>query len=726
VLSGVYVSGPASSVQSSPATFLASVVGLGPTGTVQFRDGFAGAYSNLGTPSLLAASNPAVANASITTSSLAPGSHSIAASYSGDALNVAAATEIPKLHVVLAQPQVVLEMPASSLSGTEVALAATVAGRDPTGVVQFMDGAAPLGPPVALIQGVATLRIPIVPTGNHSITASYAGDGQNAPGVSPARSHVVSDALATRVSISSSANPATFGAGITISVAVTGNGTPTGSVTLRDLGMNLGDRALSSGGATFSLGSLSGGVHRLTADYSGDGSNTAATSDTLFQEVAVPAPAFLGIAASTSGAGSGSVTSNPPGLDCGATCSAGFLSGSTVTLTATPSGGSVFVGWIGACSGTGTCTIAMTDARSAGARFELPGAGVTILPASLAFGGQSMNTTAPSRTVTLTNNSGAPVHVTSVEAALGFGATHDCVNVANGATCAIVVAYTPNAQGAAAANVALLFSQGGSTRVSVIPVTGTGERSLSTHYYRAILRRDPDAPGKAFWDAEAVRMQSMGANVNEAWFAMAQFFFFGAEYATFNRDNAGFVTDLYRTFFNRDPDSGGLGFWVSQIGSGMPREVVLASFMFSTEFSSFAQAIFGNTTARAEVDVVMDFYRGLLARLPDPDGFTAWVNNFRTAQCAGTGVAVVDMVEAISAGFVGSGEYTGKNRTNAQYVGDLYNAFLRRGGDLGGVQFWINDLNSGARTRENVRQNFVASAEFQARVGAIVNQGCLP
>jgi hypothetical protein len=42
------------------------------------------------------------------------------------------------------------------------------------------------------------------------------------------------------------------------------------------------------------------------------------------------------------------------------------------------------------------------------------------------------------------------------------------------------------------------------------------------------------------------------------------------------------------------------------------------------------------------------------------------------------------------------------------------------------VQFWIGQLNTGARTRENVRQQFLASAEFQARVSAIIAQGCLP
>ena len=67
-------------------------------------------------------------------------------------------------------------------------------------------------------------------------------------------------------------------------------------------------------------------------------------------------------------------------------------------------------------------------------------------------------------------------------------------------------------------------------------------------------------------------MATLGANVNEVWFAMAQQFYFSAEYAAFNRDNTGFVTDMYTTFFNRPPDSGGLAYWVGLLSSGMPRE----------------------------------------------------------------------------------------------------------------------------------------------------------
>lgn len=50
---------------------------------------------------------------------------------------------------------------------------------------------------------------------------------------------------------------------------------------------------------------------------------------------------------------------------------ASYLSGTTVTLTATPASDSTFAGWSGACTGTGSCTLSIDAAKSATATFNL-------------------------------------------------------------------------------------------------------------------------------------------------------------------------------------------------------------------------------------------------------------------------------------------------------------------------------------------------------------------
>jgi hypothetical protein len=79
------------------------------------------------------------------------------------------------------------------------------------------------------------------------------------------------------------------------------------------------------------------------------------------------------IAVARAGLGSGRVTSWPPGVSCGDTCTAEFYAPSVVTLTATPAGASRFEGWSGDCAGAApTCTIAADRARSAVATFRAP------------------------------------------------------------------------------------------------------------------------------------------------------------------------------------------------------------------------------------------------------------------------------------------------------------------------------------------------------------------
>ena len=72
------------------------------------------------------------------------------------------------------------------------------------------------------------------------------------------------------------------------------------------------------------------------------------------------------------GSGTGTVTSDPTGIDCGVTCSFNFEESTVVTLTAVVDTGSTFTGWSGeGCTGTGTCVVNMGTAdKSVTATFE--------------------------------------------------------------------------------------------------------------------------------------------------------------------------------------------------------------------------------------------------------------------------------------------------------------------------------------------------------------------
>ena len=73
-----------------------------------------------------------------------------------------------------------------------------------------------------------------------------------------------------------------------------------------------------------------------------------------------------GLTVTLAGAGTGTVTSSPTGINCPGTCSGTFTNVSQVTLTAAPATGFGFVGWSGACTGTATtCSVAATAAVTA-------------------------------------------------------------------------------------------------------------------------------------------------------------------------------------------------------------------------------------------------------------------------------------------------------------------------------------------------------------------------
>jgi hypothetical protein len=104
------------------------------------------------------------------------------------------------------------------------------------------------------------------------------------------------------------------------------------------------------------------------------------------------------------GTGSGTVMGSPAGINCGAACYQAVTQGTAISLTATAISGSTFMGWSGACSGTGTCAVTIGSATDVRATFDTdrvdrpltpnPTPVVTsVLPGSLSAGGAATTLT---------------------------------------------------------------------------------------------------------------------------------------------------------------------------------------------------------------------------------------------------------------------------------------------------------------------------------------------
>jgi phospholipase C len=83
-----------------------------------------------------------------------------------------------------------------------------------------------------------------------------------------------------------------------------------------------------------------------------------------------PPSGSVQLSVQAAGAGAGMISSNPAGINCGQACSASFVEGTQVSLTAAPMGNSFFAGWAGACSGSGICKVRLTKNTSVTAAFN--------------------------------------------------------------------------------------------------------------------------------------------------------------------------------------------------------------------------------------------------------------------------------------------------------------------------------------------------------------------
>ncbi|WP_127115749.1 DUF4214 domain-containing protein [Shimia sediminis] len=223
--------------------------------------------------------------------------------------------------------------------------------------------------------------------------------------------------------------------------------------------------------------------------------------------------------------------------------------------------------------------------------------------------------------------------------------------------------------------------------------------------YRATLDREPDYAGHRSWTEALIGGQTL-ENIVSGFVNSVEFqSTYGAT------SNTEFVTLLYNNVLDRNPSASEMAPWVAALDNNtQTREQVVLGFSESAEFqnntSGSALSYSWSGYQSYWTDNMFRLYQAVLDRAPDIAGLWNWT----------AALANGETLEWAASGLMASTEFQNiyGSTTNTQFVTLLYNNVLDRAPDAAGLASWLNALESGSMTREEIVLGFSESLEFIA------------
>ncbi len=263
-------------------------------------------------------------------------------------------------------------------------------------------------------------------------------------------------------------------------------------------------------------------------------------------------------------------------------------------------------------------------------------------------------------------------------------------------------------------------------------------KAFVKRFYKEVMNREGDEGGVNYWADALLSKEKTGADV-------ANFFALSPEFEAKNLNNDAFVRVMYKAFFNREADAGGYEVWMNWLSNGRTRKSVVAEFVNSEEFKTLCmnyginpgQIIVSpeeqntpqpNTNPQSPEtppllldpkgvnDVKLDeyverLYQKVLERGSEPSGKAYWKQVIKNGN-DGNGKQF-DAAIAAREGFFDSPEYTAKNKSDEDFLTDVYHAFFNREPDAGGYTYWLNRMKNENYPRQKViDEGFGHSKEF--------------
>ncbi|SDF93305.1 Ig-like domain repeat protein [Terriglobus roseus] len=220
--------------------------------------------------------------ATLSTTVLTVGTHSLTAKFNGSTNYEVSTSPVFTQVVQSTSSSVALQLSTNNvLAGKSVTMTATVSAVGvvkPTGQITFMDGATTLNTVSINGQGTAAITLSTLAVGQHSITATYSGDG-NYAGFTSAPSTVMVSLGTPTLTLGSSTMHTTYNTPVTLNVNLISDGVLPSNPQVKLLNNSAVLNTMTvngSGSASFTTQTLTVGTHTITAQFAGDQNNSAA------------------------------------------------------------------------------------------------------------------------------------------------------------------------------------------------------------------------------------------------------------------------------------------------------------------------------------------------------------------------------------------------------------------------------------------------------------------
>jgi RHS repeat-associated protein len=254
---------------------------------------------------------------------------------------------------------------------------------------------------------------------------------------------------------------------------------------------------------------------------------------------------------------------------------------------------------------------------------------------------------------------------------------------------------------------------------------GRLSRFVYNLYYGA-LQRDPTAQELSDQINQLAAAGAQGqSQLYSTAAAMARSLFASTTYETNpNRSDGQYVADLYYAYLHRAPDDSGLAFWTGNAAGGVQNRMnVLNAFEGSAEFQTLVSTVYGTASSDNErtEHFVNNFYLAVFGVNATPTQLQQQRDRLNNAAALGYSNVQAE-AEAMGRELLAS-QVTNFSINETQFVTNLYEAFLQRGPDAGGLAFWVSNAGTNNATqRQNVLNAFATCGSFRDLAGTLYRE----